>query len=158
MCLQPKVCRLRKGHGYYMIIDSYNVEDTYQLGYQLGSNARRGEIFCLSGELGVGKTAFTQGFARGLGVEEAVCSPTFTIVQHYQGNYMPFYHFDVYRIADIEEMEEIGYEDLFYGEGVCLIEWAELIEELLPEKRTMITIRKDLRKGFDYRQIIVENR
>ena len=139
-----------------MIIESYSAEDTYQFGVRLGENARSGDIYCLSGDLGVGKTVFTQGFAKGLGITEAVNSPTFTIVQVYEGAKMPFYHFDVYRIADIDEMEEIGYEDYFYGEGVCLIEWAELIDELLPEERVRITIQKNLQKGFDYREIIVE--
>ncbi len=137
-----------------MIIDSFSTEDTFQLGYQLGENAKQGEVYCLSGDLGVGKTVFTQGFARGLGIEEPVNSPTFTIVQQYEGK-TPFYHFDVYRIGDIEEMEEIGYEDYFYGEGVCLIEWAELIEELLPTKRTTISVKKNLQKGFDYREIMI---
>ncbi|MDF2511867.1 MAG: hypothetical protein K0S04_1733 [Herbinix sp.] len=139
-----------------MIIESYSAEDTFQFGVSLGANAKKGEIYCLSGDLGVGKTVFTQGFAKGLGIDEAVNSPTFTIVQVYEGTKMPFYHFDVYRIADIDEMEEIGYEDCFYGEGVCLIEWAELIEELLPKERTKITIQKNLKKGFDYREILVE--
>ena len=139
-----------------MTIDSYNSGDTFQLGCELGANAKKGEIYCLSGDLGVGKTVFTQGFAKGLGIEEAVNSPTFTIIQQYEGKDMPFYHFDVYRIGDIEEMEEIGYEDYFYDEGVCLIEWAELIEELLPKKRTIVTIKKDLQKGFDYREITIE--
>ncbi len=139
-----------------MIIDSYSTQDTYLLGYRMGCEAEKGDIFCLSGDLGVGKTVFTQGFAKGLGVEEAVNSPTFTIIQEYEGGRLPFYHFDVYRIADIDEMEEIGYEDYFYGNGVCLVEWAELIEELIPKKHTSITIRKKLEKGFDYREIIVE--
>ncbi len=139
-----------------MIIESYSAEDTYQFGVRLGENARKGEIYCLSGDLGVGKTVFTQGFAKGLGISEAVNSPTFTIVQVYEGTKMPFYHFDVYRIADIDEMEEIGYEDYFYGEGVCLVEWAELIDELLPEERKRITIQKNLQKGFDYREIVLE--
>lgn len=139
-----------------MIIESYSAEDTYQFGVRLGENAKKGEIYCLSGDLGVGKTVFTQGFAKGLGISEAVNSPTFTIVQVYEGTKMPFYHFDVYRIADIDEMEEIGYEDYFYGEGVCLVEWAELIDELLPEDRKRITIQKNLQKGFDYREIVVE--
>jgi tRNA threonylcarbamoyladenosine biosynthesis protein TsaE len=139
-----------------MIIESYSAEDTFQFGFRLGENAKKGEIYCLSGDLGVGKTVFTQGFAKGLGIEEAVNSPTFTIVQVYEGTRLPFYHFDVYRIADIDEMEEIGYEDYFYGEGVCLIEWAELIEELLPKDRMKITIQKNLKKGFDYREILVE--
>ena len=138
-----------------MKIDSFQAEDTFQLGYKIGVNAKKGEIYCLSGDLGVGKTVFTQGFAKGLGIEEPVNSPTFTIIQQYEGNGLPFYHFDVYRIADIEEMEEIGYEEYFYGEGVCLIEWAELIEELLPKSRKTVAIKKDLNKGFDYREIIV---
>lgn len=138
-----------------MIIESNSAEETYQLGVSLGKNARRGEVYCLSGDLGVGKTVFTQGFAKGLGVTEDVNSPTFTIVQEYEGREMPFYHFDVYRISDIEEMEEIGYEDYFYGKGVCLIEWAELIEELLPENRITIHIDKNLEKGFDYRKITI---
>lgn len=138
-----------------MRIESFNTKDTFQAGFNMGRDAKKGEIYCLSGDLGVGKTVFTQGFAKGLGIEEAVNSPTFTIVQQYEGGRLPFYHFDVYRIADVEEMEEIGYEDYFYGEGVCLIEWAELIDELLPENRTQITIKKDLKKGFDYREITV---
>ncbi len=142
-----------------MTIDSFDTKDTYQIGYNMGLNAKKGEVYCLSGDLGVGKTVFTQGFAKGLGIKEAVNSPTFTIVQQYEEGRMPFYHFDVYRIADIEEMEEIGYEDYFYGEGVCLIEWAELIEELLPRNRTMVMIKKNLNKGFDYREItIMENK
>lgn len=138
-----------------MIIESFNAKDTYEQGYTMGKQAKKGEVYCLCGDLGVGKTVFTQGFAKGLGIEEAVNSPTFTIVQEYQGTELPFYHFDVYRIGDIEEMEEIGYEDYFYGDGVCLIEWAELIEELLPEKRTSIMIKKNLEKGFDYREITI---
>jgi tRNA threonylcarbamoyladenosine biosynthesis protein TsaE len=139
-----------------MRIESFHSEDTFQLGCQLGANAKKGEVYCLSGDLGVGKTVFTQGFAKGLGVDEPVSSPTFTIIQLYEGREAPFYHFDVYRIADIEEMEEIGYEDYFYGDGVCLIEWAELIRELLPEKRVEVSIKKDLQKGFDYREITIE--
>lgn len=138
-----------------MIIESNSTEETYQLGVKLGRKARKGEVYCLRGDLGVGKTVFTQGFAKGLGVTEDVNSPTFTIVQEYEGSEMPFYHFDVYRIADIEEMEEIGYEDYFYGKGVCLIEWAELITELLPENRISVHIKKNLEKGFDYREIDV---
>lgn len=138
-----------------MMIESFSAKDTFRIGYEMGLKARPGEVYCLSGDLGVGKTVFTQGFAKGLGIDEAVSSPTFTIVQVYEGNRMPFYHFDVYRIADIEEMDEIGYEDYFYGEGVCLIEWAGLIEEILPSKRTEIVIKKDLDNGFDYRTITV---
>lgn len=83
-------------------------------------------------------------------------SPTFTIIQEYEEGRLPFYHFDVYRIGDIEEMEEIGYDDYFFGDGVCLIEWAELIEELLPEQVISVTIEKNPEKGFDYRKITVE--
>ena len=139
-----------------MTIESLKPEDTYQTGYQLGLKAKVGQVFCLQGDLGVGKTVFTQGFAKGLGIEEPISSPTFTIVQEYQEGRMPFYHFDVYRISDIDEMDEIGYEDYIYGEGVCFIEWANLIEEILPEERITITIEKDLEKGFDYRKIIIE--
>lgn len=108
------------------------------------------------GDLGVGKTVFTQGFAHGLGIEEPVNSPTFTIVQVYEEGRLPFYHFDVYRIGDLEEMEEIGYDDYFFGEGVCMIEWADLIRELLPDQITAVKIEKDLEKGFDYRKITLE--
>ncbi len=138
-----------------MQIESYSSEDTFRLGFQLGESAKKGDIYCLSGELGVGKTVFTQGFAKGMGIDEAVNSPTFTIIQQYEGR-LPLYHFDVYRISDIDEMEEIGYMDYFYGDGVCLIEWAELIDELLPPNRVSIHIKKDLSKGYDYRMIIIE--
>lgn len=140
-----------------MIIESYKMEDTFMLGKKLGEAAKSGDVYCLLGDLGTGKTVFTQGFAVGLEIKEVVNSPTFTIVQVYEEGRIPFYHFDVYRIEDIEEMEEIGYEDYFYGEGVCLIEWSNLIEELLPKKRTVITIEKDLSKGYDYRSITIEN-
>ena len=139
-----------------MIIETNSPEETFRLGERLGRQARAGQIYTLRGDLGVGKTVFTQGIARGLGITEAVSSPTFTIVQEYQEGRLPFYHFDVYRIGDIEEMDEIGYEDYFYGNGVCLIEWAELIGELLPEQRIAVRIEKDLEKGFDYRKITVE--
>ncbi len=131
-------------------------EDTFALGKELGEKAKPGDVICLDGDLGVGKTVFTQGFAAGLGITEPVNSPTFTIVQQYDEGRLPLYHFDVYRIGDISEMDEVGYEDLFFGEGVCLIEWSGLIEEILPEHRTTVTIEKDLEKGFDYRKITVE--
>ena len=118
-------------------------------------NALPGQVYTLVGDLGVGKTVFTQGVAAGLGITEPVNSPTFTIIQEYETGRMPFYHFDVYRIGDIEEMEEIGYDDYFYGNGICLIEWANLIEEILPEHIIEITIEKNLEKGFDYRKITV---
>ncbi len=139
-----------------MKTESFKAEDTFQIGYALGKKAKKGELYCLNGDLGVGKTVFTQGFAKGLGIEDAVNSPTFTIVQEYEGSGLPLYHFDVYRIADVEEMEEIGYQDYFYGNGVCLIEWSELIDEILPKIKTTIFICKELEKGFDYRKIIID--
>ena len=141
-----------------MIKDSYSEKDTWELGFSLGEKAETGQIFTLIGDLGVGKTVFTKGLARGLGITEPVNSPTFTILQVYEEGRLPFYHFDVYRIGDVEEMDEIGYEDYFYGDGVCLIEWADLIEEILPEHYTQIQIEKDLEKGFDYRRITVTER
>lgn len=139
-----------------MVFESFTTSDTYQFGKQLGECATKGQIFCLNGDLGVGKTVFTQGFAKGLGILEPISSPTFTIVQVYEEGRLPLYHFDVYRIADISEMDEIGYEDYFFGEGVCLVEWAGLIKELLPKQVTCITIEKVLEKGFDYRKITVD--
>lgn len=139
-----------------MIIESFGPEQTFQIGVKLSENARPGQVFTLTGDLGVGKTVFTQGFAKGLGIDEPVNSPTFTIVQEYESGRLPFYHFDVYRIGDVEEMDEIGFEDYVYGEGVSLIEWANLIEEILPQERTEIVIEKDLEKGFDYRRITIE--
>lgn len=139
-----------------MIKESFSPEETYALGKSLGEAAKAGDVFCLNGDLGVGKTVFTQGFANGLGIMEPVNSPTFTIVQQYDDGRLPLYHFDVYRIGDISEMDEIGYEDCFYGEGVCLIEWSNLIEEILPDRVICVTIEKDLQKGFDYRKITVE--
>lgn len=138
-----------------MIYETFSPEETRELGRKIGAEAVPGTVYTLVGDLGVGKTVFTQGIAEGLEIEEPICSPTFTIVQVYEEGRMPFYHFDVYRIGDIEEMDEIGYEDYFYGEGLCMIEWANLIEEILPEHRWDITIEKDLEKGFDYRKIII---
>ena len=129
--------------------------ETYAFGKKLGMEAQAGQVYCLNGDLGVGKTVFTQGFAAGLGIQEPVNSPTFTIVQEYDDGRLPLYHFDVYRLGDVDEMDEIGYEDYFYGEGICLIEWSERIREILPEHPIQITIEKDLEKGFDYRKISV---
>lgn len=141
-----------------MIVESYETKDTYEFGKKLGIEAKPGQVYCLYGDLGVGKTVFTQGFAEGLGIQEPINSPTFTIVQIYEEGRLPFYHFDVYRIGDIEEMDEIGYEDCIYGDGVCLIEWANLIQEILPEHYVTVTIEKDLDQGFDYRKITMEER
>lgn len=139
-----------------IVIETNTPEETFALGRQLGQESASGQVYTLTGDLGVGKTVFTQGFAAGLGVTGPVNSPTFTILQIYEDGRLPLYHFDVYRIADVEEMDEIGYEDCFYGDGVCLIEWAELIEDILPEKCRRITMEKDLEKGFDYRRITIE--
>ena len=141
-----------------MVIETHDPEETFEVGRTIGMNAKPGQIYTLTGGLGVGKTVFTQGVAAGLGITEPVNSPTFTIIQEYEDGRLPFYHFDVYRIGDLEEMEEIGYDDYFFGQGICLIEWAELIEEILPEKRIAVTIEKDLEKGFEYRKITIEER
>ncbi len=138
-----------------MILESKSTEDTFQIGMRLGQMAEAGEVYTLSGDLGAGKTVFTQGFAKGLGIEESVNSPTFTILQIYEEGRLPLYHFDVYRIGSVDEMDETGFEEYIMGEGVSLIEWADLIEEILPEKRTRILIEKDLEKGVDYRRITV---
>ena len=138
-----------------MIIETNSEKETYAFGLELGKKAHAGQVYTLVGDLGVGKTVFTKGLARGLDILEPVSSPTFTIVQVYEEGRLPFYHFDVYRIGDVEEMDEIVYEDYIYGDGVSLIEWANLIEEILPEHYTEIKIEKDLEKGFDYRRISI---
>ena len=140
------------------VIDSFCAKDTYELGEKIGQMAKPGMVISLTGDLGVGKTVFTQGLAKGLGIEEPVNSPTFTIVQVYEEGRLPLYHFDVYRIEEPEEMEEIGYEEYFYGQGVCLVEWASLVEEIIPPEAVWITIEKDLDKGFDYRKITVRGK
>lgn len=139
-----------------MIKETFSPEETFAFGEELGKNARPGQVYTLIGDLGVGKTVLTQGIAKGLGIDEAICSPTFTIVQEYHTGRMPFYHFDVYRIGCVEEMDEIGFDDYVYGEGLTMIEWADLIEEILPDHFWQIMIEKDLEKGFDYRMITVE--
>ena len=138
-----------------MVIETKAERETYELGFKMGEQSKEGQVYTLIGELGVGKTVFTQGLAAGLGIGEPVSSPTFTIVQVYEEGRLPFYHFDVYRIGDVEEMEEVGFEDYIYGEGVSLIEWANLIEEILPEHYTEIKIEKNLENGFDYRRISI---
>lgn len=138
-----------------MIKETYSEKDTFEFGKEFSKTIKPGDVVCISGDLGVGKTIFTKGFAEGLGITEPVSSPTFTIVQVYDEGKMPLYHFDVYRIGDVSEMEEIGYEDYFFGDGVCLIEWAELIDEIIPENAYKVLIEKDLKKGLDYRRITV---
>ncbi|MCC6095252.1 MAG: tRNA (adenosine(37)-N6)-threonylcarbamoyltransferase complex ATPase subunit type 1 TsaE [Eubacterium sp.] len=140
-----------------MIVETHSPEETRSFARGLGEKAVPGTIYTLDGDLGTGKTVFAQGLAEGLGITEAVSSPTFTIVQEYDGGRLPFYHFDVYRIEEPEEMEEVGYDDYFYGDGVCLIEWAELIRDIIPDNAIHVTIEKDPEKGFDYRRITIEN-
>jgi len=139
-----------------MVIDSYSEKETFDFAYKLAKETEPGAVFALIGDLGVGKTAFTKGFAKGLGIDDYIVSPTFTFVQVYDGGRMPLYHFDVYRIGDISEMDEIGYEDYFYGDGVSLMEWANLVEEILPENTITVTIEKNLEKGVDYRCITID--
>lgn len=136
--------------------ESFKTEDTFNVGVELAKNAKPGDVFCLYGDLGTGKTVFSQGFGAGLSIKEPICSPTFTILKEYHEGTMPFYHFDVYRIDDADEMDEIGYYDMIDGDGVCLIEWAELISDILPAHYNKVTIEKDTQKGFDYRRITIE--
>ncbi|MDD6734672.1 MAG: tRNA (adenosine(37)-N6)-threonylcarbamoyltransferase complex ATPase subunit type 1 TsaE [Lachnospiraceae bacterium] len=138
-----------------MVIETYSPAETKRAGYEIGCRVKPGSIYALYGDLGVGKTVFTKGLAEGLGIKEDVNSPTFTILQIYEDGRIPLYHFDVYRIGDPEEMEEIGYEDYFFGQGVCLVEWANLIDELMPKETVSIRIEKNPEKGFDYRRITI---
>lgn len=139
-----------------MIIETSSEKETFDIGERLGKKALSGSIYCLDGDLGAGKTVFAKGFARGLGIDEPVTSPTFTIVQEYSGGRLKLYHFDVYRIADPDEMEMIGYEEYFYGDGVCLVEWSELIDELIPDEAVRINISREPLKGDDFRLLEIE--
>ena len=138
-----------------MIIETFSSEETAELGRKIGKIVQPGDIICLNGDLGVGKTVFTQGIADGLEIDDSICSPTFTLIQEYEQGRIPLYHFDVYRISGPWDMDDLGYEDYFFGNGVCLVEWGCLIEDLLPDNTIMITIEKDLEKGFDYRRITI---
>lgn len=141
-----------------LIVETNSAYETFELGKKLGSKAKAGEIICLNGDLAVGKTVFTQGFASGLGITEPISSPTFTIVQEYTKGRLPLYHFDIYRLSDISELDEIGYEEYFFSDGVCLVEWGNLFPEIFPEQTTCITIKKNMEKGFDYREIEIINK
>lgn len=138
-----------------MIIESFCYEQTFELGKKLGQKALKGDIYCIKGDLGVGKTVFTKGVATGLGIKEDITSPTFTIVNVYEGKFT-LYHFDVYRIGSIEQMEDIGYEEMFFGDGICIIEWAEIVKEIIPKEAIWIEIQKDFNKGEDYRKITIK--
>ncbi|MBO4398893.1 MAG: tRNA (adenosine(37)-N6)-threonylcarbamoyltransferase complex ATPase subunit type 1 TsaE [Lachnospiraceae bacterium] len=139
-----------------MEFETYSAEETFRLGEMTGGKLKPGAVLCLDGDLGVGKTVFVKGVAKGLGIAEPVVSPTFTILQEYREGRIPLYHFDVYRIEDPEEMYEIGFDDYLYGEGVCLIEWAKRVTELIPEGAIRITIAKNPEKGLSYRKITLE--
>lgn len=138
-------------------IESYSEKDTFDTARKLAEVSKKGDIYALVGDLGVGKTAFAKGFAEGLGIRESIVSPTFTILQIYESGRMPLYHFDVYRIGDVSEMDEIGYEDCFWGDGVSLVEWADIVKDIFPENTVKVTIEKDLSKGVDYRMITIES-
>ncbi len=139
------------------VFESYSEEETAGFAKELASKAQKGDVYALTGDLGAGKTAFVKGFAKGLGIKEPVVSPTFTILQIYDSGSLPLYHFDVYRIGDISEMDEIGYEDCFYGDGVSMMEWADLVEPILPEDVRTIKITRDISKGPEYRRIEYED-
>lgn len=138
-------------------IESYSEKDTFDTARKLAEGSKKGDIYALVGDLGVGKTAFAKGFAEGLGIRESIVSPTFTILQIYESGRMPLYHFDVYRIGDVSEMDEIGFEDCFWGDGVSLVEWADIVRDIFPENTVKVTIEKDLSKGVDYRMITIES-
>ena len=137
------------------VFDSYSLEDTQKVAQSIAAELKGGEFIAMYGDLGAGKTAFVQGLAKALGITNPVTSPTFTIVNEYEGR-LPLFHFDVYRITDSDEMYEIGYDDYIAAGGVCIVEWAELIEDIFPKDYYKITILKDDAKGFDYRKIIIE--
>lgn len=136
-------------------IETHSFEETVAIGKKLGSILKPGDVICLSGELGTGKTALTNGIAKEMGIMSYITSPTFTLVNEYQGKY-PLYHFDVYRIADVDEMFDIGFEEYLNGNGITIIEWGELISDILPDEIVKVTISKNLEKGLDVREISIK--
>lgn len=138
-----------------MVFESTSSQMTFEFAKKIGEKLKSGDVLCLDGDLGVGKTVFTKGVAAGLGIKDDVSSPTFTLIQEYYGGRLPLYHFDVYRIDGLWDMDDLGYEEYFYGEGVCLVEWGSMIKELFPENTIYVRIEKDLEKGIDYRKITV---
>ncbi|MCR4842947.1 MAG: tRNA (adenosine(37)-N6)-threonylcarbamoyltransferase complex ATPase subunit type 1 TsaE [Eubacterium sp.] len=135
--------------------ETQNEKETLEFGKRLSEVLPAGSVVCLDGDLGVGKTVIARGIAMGLGIDEPVTSPTFTIIHEYESGRMPFYHFDVYRIADPDEMDELGYEEYFYSQGITLVEWGSLIEELFPEDTVYIRVEKVPGEDFDRRRIEV---
>ena len=140
-----------------MVYKSNSLKETENIAKSFSKTLKPGDVVCLSGDLGVGKTAFVQGVAKGIGITDYISSPTFTILNCYNGE-MPLYHFDVYRINDIDEMYDIGYDEYIYSNGVSLIEWPEIIADILPAFRYDIFIRKDLTIHDNYREITIEKR
>ncbi len=139
-----------------MKLKSFSEQETKEIGLMLGMEARKGDVICLVGDLSAGKTHLTKGIAMGLKIEEEIVSPTFTIVNQYKSGRLPFNHFDVYRLENPSELENIGYEDYFYGDGVCVIEWAEMIKDYIPENAIWVNISKDLTKGENARIIEID--
>ncbi len=137
------------------IVDS--IEKTMEIGRQLGEKCNAGDIFCLIGDLGTGKTHFTKGLAEGLGVTDYITSPTFTIVNEYESGRLKLYHFDVYRVNDPDEIYAIGFDEYIFSDGVSIIEWANYIEELIPEEYIKVTLEKLPEKGEEFRKIIIES-
>lgn len=130
------------------------VEQTTELGIKLGKILNSGDVVCLTGDLGTGKTHISKGIANGLGITDHITSPTFTIVNEYDSGRLKLFHFDVYRVCDPDEIYAIGFDDYIFSDGVSLIEWANYIEEILPSDYLHIHIEKDLSQGEDYRKII----
>ncbi len=118
-----------------------SLEETEEFGIKLGRSLRRGDILCLNGDLGAGKTTLTKSIGLGLGVEEYITSPTFALINQYSGR-LPVYHFDVYRLENVEELFDLGFDEYFYGNGVCIIEWADKIDRMIPKERIVIDIEK----------------
>jgi tRNA threonylcarbamoyladenosine biosynthesis protein TsaE len=139
------------------VFDTKSADETFSFAQKIGETCKSGTVIGLTGDLGTGKTVFAKGFAAGLGIKRGVNSPTYTIVHQYDDGRLPFYHFDVYRIGDVTEMEETGFDDCVLGEGVTLVEWADIIREIMPAGTIWINIAKDPAKGFDYRRIMVED-
>ncbi len=134
---------------------TFSAEETVNLGSKLGKILDRGDVVCITGELGTGKTAFTGGIAKALGIKGYITSPTFTIVNEYKST-IPLFHFDVYRISEPEEMIEIGFDEYLDSGGIVVIEWAELIKDILPANHIWVDISKDTKEDMNARNIKIE--